>query len=109
MKYLKYFENIKQVYKIGEFVIGQIDWDPDYVTKEEANDYLSHTAGEIVDVSINGDENDFVTLRYINLPIDMFEDCENIINYGLEEILRYATEDEINIFKLKEKASKFNL
>ena len=60
-------------------------------------------------MEIDGNENDVIYLRYINLPIPMFEDCEDIICFDTNQILRYSTTKEIEIFKMKEKTEKFNL
>ena len=94
-------------YKIGDFVVGKIDWNNDGYTQEEMNKYLSNVAGEIVDMSIIGEQDDFYTLRYINLPSPMFDD--NIICIDPKQLLRYATSNEIEVFKMKEKSSKFNI
>ena len=112
MKYLKYFENNQNKYKIGDFVIGQIDCDSsDDNTIEEYNNYFDNAAGQIVDMEITGGENDFYTLFYIDIPESIFEieDENNVICIGPNQIIRYATQQEIEIFKMKENTGKFNL
>ena len=110
MKHLKYFENKIKKYEIGDFVIGKVDWtETDGYTIDEINNYLSNEAGEIVDMELNGIDDDFITLRYMNLSLPMFEFCEDIICFDTNQILRYATQKEIEIFKMKEHTEKFNI
>ena len=111
MKYLKYFENNQNKYKIGDFVIGNVNWTEtnNEYTINDVNNYLNNNAGKIIDMEIDGNENDFIYLRYINLPMPMFEFCEDAIDFTPNQIIRYATKKEIETFKMKENADKFNL
>ena len=99
MKYIKTYEDLREP-NIGDYVIMT-------TTKNDKDlkDFLKKNIGNCVNIGEHG-----IYVEYYDIPSklkDWF--INNIRNFGIESIIRYATEKEIDKIKLEETERKYNL
>lgn len=125
MKYIKTYENLQNEFEIGSYAIAHNYFTNKHLSKNESNElknFLENTIGIIIDDSImirNIGKIKIESRRdieYINIPKDIKNILETYdIKHGnnyisiLKTMLRHATPEEIEQYKIGIYINKYNL
>lgn len=108
MKYLKFFEKYISKFKVGDHVIANSN---EYY--KPIVDFLNNNVGIISGIHTkNTFELYYFDVKYDNIPEDIIQFTKNIDGKTFvvyEKELRLATEEEIQIQKIKKSTNKYNL
>jgi len=111
MKYLKKYEDLQDVFKVGDYVICH-----NLEFGHEMREYFESNVGQIESMESEDFDNlRFYYVKYENIPVDIIEHMlqftkkfDNIM-YFCNSDFRLATNKEIEEQKIKNSAYKFNL
>jgi hypothetical protein len=108
MKHIKIFETLRRKPKIGDYVRCQ---EKTYFTDDDIFLFIKSNIGLIVNINQKPDFNHPYFIKYVNIPANIkhrFTD-DGVRKFSLEEIKRYANNEEIKDYEIKQKINKYNL
>jgi hypothetical protein len=105
MKHIKTFETLRKKPKIGDYVKCQ----EQIYSNDDIFLFIKSNIGLIV--NIKPDFNYPYLIKYVNIPANIKHKFTNdgVREFSLEEIERYANDEEIEDYEIKQKINKYNL